>query len=97
MQYAGADRKLDPPELHVLAVCVGQQLGVDPMAFGDVRKWLDSWEPNRPGKSFYLFSPFPMFLFCLVGYTCLVHERGIAINMQFLNPKPTSILAQQMT
>lgn len=37
VQYAGADRKLDPPELRGLAVCVGQQLGVDPMAFGDVR------------------------------------------------------------
>jgi len=37
VQYAGADRKLDPAELHGLAIGVGQQLGVDPIAFGDIR------------------------------------------------------------
>jgi len=37
VQYAGADRNLDPAELHGLAIGVGQQLGVDPIAFGDIR------------------------------------------------------------
>ncbi|CAK9025162.1 Calcium-dependent protein kinase 2 (PfCDPK2) [Durusdinium trenchii] len=36
-RYAGADRKLDPQELHGLAMSVGADLGVDPTAFGDIR------------------------------------------------------------
>ena len=66
LQYAGADRKLDPPELHGLAVCVGQQLGVDPMAFGDIRNW--DGNPMVQGNHENHFRPFPMFVFGLVAY-----------------------------
>ena len=48
-QYAGADRKLDPQELHGLAMSVGAQLGVDPTAFGDIRSLFHKFDFSGDG------------------------------------------------
>mmetsp|Transcript_73164 Transcript_73164/g.171549 ORF Transcript_73164/g.171549 Transcript_73164/m.171549 type:complete len:691 (+) Transcript_73164:6-2078(+) len=49
-QYAGADRKLQPHEVHGLAFSLGAQLGVDPTAFGDIQVLFHRYDFSGDGE-----------------------------------------------
>mmetsp|Transcript_97709 Transcript_97709/g.232622 ORF Transcript_97709/g.232622 Transcript_97709/m.232622 type:complete len:694 (+) Transcript_97709:90-2171(+) len=49
-QYSGADRKLQPHEVHGLAFSLGAQLGVDPAAFGDIQVLFHRYDFSGDGE-----------------------------------------------
>eukprot|EP00439_Symbiodinium_sp_Y106_P080318 s307_g19.t1 len=49
-QYSGADRKLQPHEVHGLAFSLGAQLGVDPTAFGDIQVLFHRYDFSGDGE-----------------------------------------------